>query len=227
MNDDPTTAIMTPHGSHLCKRSHMDDKVTAVLDTYHELIREQEQNRDATPAADRHTERDHRLLAVGPQIGRLINILAGSLKAPQILELGTSYGYSGIWLADAARATGGRLTTMELQNYKSAYARDMATKAGLADYLDFKVGDAVQMIGELPFRLDFVLVDLWKDLYVPCLEAFYPKLNPGAIIVADNMLHPGGDEVRRYGKAVRAKPGITSVLLPVGSGLEISRLETD
>jgi predicted O-methyltransferase YrrM len=203
----------------------MDDRITAVLDAYHELIREQEEHRDQTPAADRHSERDHRLLAVGPQTGRLINILARSLKAPRILELGTSYGYSGIWLAEAARASGGQVITIELQDYKSDYARDMAAKAGLADAIDFKVGDAVAMIAELPFGLDFVLLDLWKDLYVPCLEAFYPKLNPGAIIVADNMLHPGGEEVKRYGKAVRAKPGMTSVLLPVGSGLEISRFE--
>jgi predicted O-methyltransferase YrrM len=203
----------------------MDDKITAVLDAYHELIREQEEQRDQTPAADRHSERDHRLLAVGPQTGRLINILARSLKAPRILELGTSYGYSGIWLAEAARASGGRVITMELQDYKSAYARDMAAKAGLADYIDFKVGDAVQMTAELPFGLDFVLLDLWKELYVPCLEVFYPKLNPGAIIVADNMLHPGGEGVARYGKAVRAKAGMTSVLLPVGSGLEISRFD--
>jgi predicted O-methyltransferase YrrM len=203
----------------------MDDKITAVLDAYQALIREQEEQRDQTPAADRHSERDHRLLAVGPQTGRLINILARSLKAPRILELGTSYGYSGIWLAEAARASGGRVVTMELQDYKSAYARDMAAKAGLVDAIDFKVGDAVAMMAELPFGLDFVLLDLWKDLYVPCLEAFYPKLNPGAIIVADNMLHPGGEEVKRYGKAVRAKAGMTSVLLPVGSGLEVSRFE--
>jgi predicted O-methyltransferase YrrM len=203
----------------------MDDKVKAVLDRYHELIREQEN--DQTPPADRHTPRDRRLLAVGPETGQLINILARSLKAPQILELGTSYGYSGIWLADAARTAGGRLTTMELEDHKVAFARDMAGKAGLADYIDFRIGDAVAMIANLPFRLDFVLVDLWKDMYVPCLEAFYPKLNPGAIIVADNMLHPGGDAVKRYGEAVRAKSGIRSVLLSVGSGLEVSRFEPD
>ena len=101
----------------------------------------------------------------------------------------------------------------------------MATRAGLADHIDHRVGDAVAMIGAMSQGIDFVLLDLWKHLYVPCLEAFYPKLNPGAIIVADNMLHPGGEGVERYGKAVRAKPGITSVLLPVGSGLEVSRLE--
>jgi predicted O-methyltransferase YrrM len=202
----------------------MDDKIIAVLDAYHELIREQRSKPRETPAEG---EQDHRLLAVGPNTGQLINILARSLEAPTILELGTSYGYSGIWLAEAARATGGRLITMELHDYKSAFARDMATKAGLADHVDFKVGDAVQMITELPIRVDFVLVDLWKDLYVPCLEAFYPKLNPGAIIVADNMVRPGNEHIQRYGMAVRAKPGITSVLLPVGSGIEISRFEPD
>src|SRR5436190_23583470 len=116
---------------------------------------------------------------------------------------------------------------MELEDYKSSFARDMAAKAGLSDFIEFRLGDAVQMIGALPKGIDFVLLDLWKDMYVPCLEAFYPKLNPGAIVVADNMLHPGGEAVKRYGKVVRAKPGMRSVLLPVGSGLEVSRYEPD
>ena len=201
----------------------MDDKVKAVLDAYHARLREDEKARHEPPATRASDWRDKALLAVGPDTGRLINILARSLRAPTILELGTSYGYSGVWLAEAARATGGRLITMELADFKSAYAREMAGKAGLADHVDFKVGDAVQMISELPAGVDFVLVDLWKDLYVPCLKAFYPKLNPGAIIVADNMLRPATAEVKQYGRAVRALPGITSVLLPVGSGIEISR----
>jgi predicted O-methyltransferase YrrM len=204
----------------------MDHKVKAVLEAYHARMREEDKARHEAHATPRVSDwRDKALLAVGPDTGQLINILARSFKAPTILELGTSYGYSGIWLAEAARATGGRVITMELQDYKSAYAREMAIKAGLGDYIDFKVGDAVRMIAELPIGVDFVLVDLWKDLYVPCLEAFYPKLNPGAIIVADNMIRPGNEEVKRYGKAVRAQPGITSVLLPVGSGIEVSRLE--
>ncbi|HWF77596.1 MAG TPA: DUF1442 domain-containing protein [Caulobacteraceae bacterium] len=202
----------------------MDDKATAVLELYHQRMRDEgERMRSGQMGAG--DWRDQVLLAVGPDAGRLINILARSLKAPNILELGTSYGYSGIWLADAARQAGGRLTTMELQDYKSAYAKEMSEKAGLADHVDFKVGDAVKMIGEMPHGIDFVLVDLWKDLYVPCLEAFYPKLNPGAIIVADNMIRPGGDEVKAYGKRVRAIPKIDSVLLPVGSGLEVSRFD--
>lgn len=204
----------------------MDARVSAVLDVYHERMREEERSlHEPRPPGEPDGWLDRYLLPVGPDTGRVINILARSLPAPKILEIGTSYGYSGIWLADAARASGGRLTTLELRDYKSVYAREMATRAGLADHVDFKVGDAVEMIARLPFRLDFVLLDLWKDLYVPCLEAFYPRLNPGAIVVADNMLRPGGDAVRRYGEAVRAKPGMTSVLLPVGSGIEVSRFE--
>lgn len=206
----------------------MDEKITAVLEQYHQRIADERaslQTLTPTSSTGNHDFIDRLLLAVGPDSGHLINILAKSLKSPNILELGTSYGYSGIWLAEAARATGGRVTTMELHDYKSNYAREMSTKAGLADYVDFKIGDAVEMIKQLPFGIDFVLVDLWKDLYVPCLEAFYPKLNPGAIIVADNITFPGGEDVQRYVNVIRSMPKISSVLLPVGSGLEVSRFD--
>ena len=204
----------------------MDDKIEAVLEVYHQRIRDEyAQRRGGGGAGSPGVGIDQFLLAVGPETGQLINILAKSLETPNILEIGTSYGYSGIWLGEAARATGGRLTTLELQDYKSAYAREMSVKAGLADHVDFKVGDALEAIAALPFGIDFVLLDLWKDMYTPCLEAFYPKLNPGAIIVADNMIMPGGDEVLRYAKAVRAKPDMESLRLPVGSGLEISRFK--
>lgn len=203
----------------------MDQKIEAVLETYHELIREEHSKPRDMPPGGRDGGQDRRLRAVGPDTGRFINILAKSLKAPTILELGTSFGYSCIWLAEAARASGGKLISMELHAYKTEFAREMAGKAGLSEHIDFQIGDAVEMIKALPLGVDFILVDLWKDLYIPCLEAFYPKLNPGAIIVADNMFMPGNEDVKRYGEAVRAKPGITSVLLPVGSGIEVSRYD--
>ena len=201
----------------------MDQKIEAVLEAYHGLIREEHSKPREMPPGGRDGGQDRRLRAVGPETGRFINILAKSLKAPTILELGTSFGYSGIWLAEAARASGGKLISMELHAYKTEFAREMAEKAGLSAHIDFQIGDAVEMIKALSSGVDFVLVDLWKDLYIPCLEAFYPKLNAGAIIVADNMFMPGNEDVKRYGEAVRAKPGITSVLLPVGSGIEVSR----
>ena len=197
----------------------MDEIVSSVLEDYHARI-ERERNLPRPASRD---DIDERLLAVGPETGRLINILARSLQAPTILEIGTSYGYSGIWLAEAARASGGKVITLELQDYKSAHAREKAREAGLEGHIDFRVGDALQLIEGLDEKIDFVLLDLWKDLYVPALHAFSPRLNPGAIVVADNMIRPGGENARLYSEAVRALPGMTSVLLPVGTGIEVSR----
>ncbi len=206
----------------------MDAAVQSVLDAY------QKRMDDERPRMQRAWEDgtfgqqiDDFLLPVGPESGRLLNILVKSLKAPTILELGTSYGYSGIWLAEAARATGGRLITVDLSEKKSAYAREQAKKAGLADFVDYRVGDALEVIAELPHGIDFVLVDLWKKLYTPCLEAFYPKLNPGAIVVSDNMIEPASEReaVMQYQQTIRSKPKMASVLVPVGSGLEISRFD--
>ncbi|THF62727.1 O-methyltransferase [Pseudothauera rhizosphaerae] len=203
----------------------MDNAIQAVLDVYHGRILDERTRLRENPAIRDSKGKDQLMRAVGLDTGRLLNLLVKSLEAPTILELGTSFGYSAIWLAEAARATGGRVITIELYDYKAAHAREMAAKAGLDAYIDFRVGDALELLAHVPQGLDFVLVDHWKDLYEPSLEILYPKLNPGAIVVADNMVRPANEEVRRYGRAVRAKPGITSVLLPVGSGLEISRYD--
>jgi len=203
----------------------MDARVTEVLELYHARMQEERSRPRVEPRGGRDGGSDQRMRAVSPETGQLLNILVKSLAAPVILELGTSFGYSGIWLAEAARASGGQLITMELHGYKSQYAEEMAMRAGLADWIDFRVGDAVQLIAGLTGKVDFVFVDLWKDLYVPCLKAFYGKLNGGAVVVADNMLMPGTEDVRAYGRAIRALPGIQSVLLPVGTGIKVSRYE--
>jgi len=207
------------------KGNFMDEKVKSVLQDYEVRIHQERSSPRVTAPGGRDGGQDQRMRAVGPETGQLLNILAKSLTAPTILELGTSFGYSGIWLAEAARAKGGRLITMEYHGYKSDHARAQATRAGLADYIDFMTGDALEMIPTLSTGVDFVLVDMWKDLYAPSLELFYPKLNPGAIIVADNMLRPGDEGVKLYARAIRAKLGITSVVLPVGTGIEVSRYE--
>ena len=201
----------------------MDDKVKAVLESYHARMRDEEKIMRAPPATGDGDWRDKVLLAVGPDTGRLINILARSLEGaddPRARHVLRLFRHLARRSGAGDRRPADHHGTAGLQIQPGA--RD--GKPGRPrDHVDFKVGDAVQMISELPAGIDFVLVDLWKDLYVPCLEAFYPKLNPGAIIVADNMLRPANDEVKQYARAVRALPGITSVLLPVGSGIEISR----
>jgi predicted O-methyltransferase YrrM len=206
----------------------LDPAVVAVLEQYHRRIEEERPRMRAASEAGTFAQIiDEMLLPIGPASGQLVNVLIKSLKAPRILEIGTSYGYSGIWLAEAARETGGRVTTLELSEKKSAYAREMSRKAGLDGFVDFKVGDALELIGRLDHKIDFVLLDLWKKLYVPCFEALYPKLNPGAIIVADNMIEPASEHeaVMQYQHAVRTRPKMTSILVGVGSGLEISRYD--
>jgi predicted O-methyltransferase YrrM len=153
----------------------MTSQVKAVLDAYHQRIEQERQQRaNATqPLGD--DWRDNALLAVGPETGQLINILAKSLNKPNIVEIGTSFGYSGIWLADAARASGGRVTTLELKQHKSDYAKAQANKAGLAEYVDFKVGDALQLLDEIDFGIDFVLLDLGRIYISRRCSVFIPS----------------------------------------------------
>jgi predicted O-methyltransferase YrrM len=199
----------------------MDPKVQAVLDLYEARDREEH----ARIAAGEKIPLDDQLISVGPAVGALMNMLIKETKAKSILELGTSYGGSTVWLADAARATGGRVTTIDIAANKQAYAAEMLANAGLAGHVDFITADAVDSIGKLAGPFDFVLVDLWKDLYVPCLEAFYRKLAPGALVVGDNATYPpeAYAEVKRYRDAIRSKPNMDSMLLVIGNGIELSR----
>jgi predicted O-methyltransferase YrrM len=200
----------------------VDDKVSAVFKDYEARAAQEAR---AIREGGRFN-RDEVLLWVGPDTGKLLHELVTGVGAKTILELGTSYGYSGVWLADAARKTGGKVITCDVAGNKQDYARGMIARAGLGDFIEFRIGDARQTIPTLANGFDFVLVDLWKDLYVECLELFFPKLAPGATVVADNMLRPteARADALAYRRAVRAKPGVSSVLLPVGSGLEVSRL---
>jgi predicted O-methyltransferase YrrM len=113
---------------------------------------------------------------------------------------------------------------MELAEYKEAYACDMLAKAGLEGVVDFRCGDAVEKIKDDPGPFDFILLDIWKELYTPCFDAFYPKLSEEAIIASDNMISPemARHDVRVYREAVRAKADLQTVLLPIGQGIELS-----
>ncbi len=168
--------------------------------------------------------RDEFLLPVGPEVGAFLHALIVARRPRRILELGTSYGYSTLFLADAARAVGAQMVTMELADYKQAYAREQLVEAGLADVVDFRCGDAVAMTAADPGTFDFALLDIWKELYLPCFEALYPKLTDEGLICADNMITPevARPEVRQYRTAVQAKPDLQTTLLPVGQGIELT-----
>jgi predicted O-methyltransferase YrrM len=169
-------------------------------------------------------QRDEFLLSVGPATGQLINLLAKEMKAKTLLEVGSSYGYSTVWLAEAARHTGGKVISLEIHAEKQKQARASIEKAGLSGFVDFRLGDARDSLSKLEQSVDFVLLDLWKNFYIECFDLFYPKLRDGALIVADNMLYPESalPYAEAYRKHIRTKPGIQSVMLRVGSGIELS-----
>jgi predicted O-methyltransferase YrrM len=203
----------------------MDSKFQELLAHYHARMADETRQMNSDPAGFSR-RRDEFLLAVGPEVGQLLHALIIGRGARRILELGTSYGYSTAFLADAARETGGRVFTMDLAANKQRYARTQLEHAGLAAQVEWMLGDATQMLDSLDGPFDFVLVDLWKDLYVPCLDLFYRKLAPNAVIVADNMLFPEmvRADAEAYRAAVKAKGNLQSVLLPIGNGIELSCL---
>ena len=205
----------------------MDAKLQALLTRYHARIAEENRLVKSDPASFSR-RRDEFLLAVGPEVGWLMHALIIGRGAKRILELGTSYGYSTAFLADAARQAGGRVYTLDVAANKQQYARTQLEEAGLLPQVEWLLGDATQLLKTLEGPFDFVLLDLWKNLYVPCLDLFYGKLAQHAVIVADNMLFPEAAraDAEAYRAAVKVKGNLQSVLLPIGNGIELSCLWT-
>jgi predicted O-methyltransferase YrrM len=198
-----------------------------VLEEYHARDAwERPIQRGLLGSPDYERRRNEFLLSIGAEVGQLLGILIKAARAQVIVEAGTAYGYSTVWLAEAARTTGGRVYSLELDASKVDYARAMIAKAGLAQQVEFLVGDAVESIAALRATVDFVLIDLWKELYVRTFEAVRPRLRLGALVAADNILFP--EQYRAlsadYVAAVRAAGHFETVTLPLGHGVELSRL---
>lgn len=204
-----------------------DKKIESVLAEYHQRMEVEE----ALARALSHEERIERinefLLPVGEDVGIFINSLAKSAKSKTILEIGTSYGYSTIWLAEAAKANGGKVITLEISIEKAAYARQKLEEAGVAEFVELRVGDALESIAKATETFDFVLVDVWKELYLPCFDLFFPKLKTGAWVLADNMIFPPHSlpEATVYRNRVRETKAFDTLLMPIGSGIEVSLLK--
>lgn len=205
-----------------------DQSFARVLNGYEQRMREERAAMQSLTDTELQSRRDELLLPVGREVAELLRDLAVGLGAQTIVELGTSYGYSTLFLADAARRTGGRVYTYDVAAGKQAYARERLSEAGLAEFVEWRSGDALDLLPDQPGPIDLVLLDLWKNLYVPCFEAIYPSLAPGGVIVADNMLRPESarPHAEAYRKAVRAKPDIEAILLPMGQGIDIAARQT-
>jgi predicted O-methyltransferase YrrM len=162
-----------------------------------------------------------RIQALHPDAGRFLYVLALVRQAKSIVEVGTSHGYSTLWLAAAARANGGKVVTCDRNLERIAAARRNFADAGLADVIEIVEGDARETLRGRTQPVDLLFIDSEKSLYETFFDVVYQRLTKGGVVVADNVLSHR-DELEDYISYVENHPNLESVLVPIGRGLEIS-----
>ncbi len=192
----------------------LDDRVRAVLVR---LEAEDEADKAAgLPSAERS-------LPVGPEAGRLLFALVAPNPECEVLEIGASRGYSTIWFAAAARILGGHVVSLEQDPVKcEAWRRNMAD-AGLEEHAELVEGDALATLPGLDDGFDVVLLDAWKQDYEALFSLARTKVDPGGVIVADNVVSHG-EGLAEYVAARQSDHGLVSVTVPVGNGLEVTTI---
>lgn len=191
----------------------MDERLVRAL---HRL--ESEDGRDRSDG----TPRSQRLRAVTPEVGRFLNLLAKAIAARRVLEVGTSGGYSTLWLADAVRETGGAVITLEIDPAKIERAQKTFVEAGVQDVVTIVPGDARVTARRLEPGFDFVFLDAEKELYLDLLNPLVNLLRPGGVLVADNLLSHA-DELAPFREAAERHPELECVLVPIPRGELVCR----
>jgi predicted O-methyltransferase YrrM len=162
-------------------------------------------------------------IPVAEEFGRLLYLMAKAIRASTIVEFGTSFGISTIYLASALRDNGGgNLITCELEATKSQRAEAHLAEADLSDLVEFRIGDALEILNEgLTAPVDLLLLDGAKPLYFSVLKLIEPFLRPGALVIADNI--NTRMKVSEFTDYVRQPVnGYISVAIPLEDGIELS-----
>jgi caffeoyl-CoA O-methyltransferase len=190
----------------------LDERVRTVLAR---LEREDAAEREqGVPATERSRQ-------VAPTTGRFLFALVAPQTDCEVLEIGGSRGYSTIWLAAGARHLGGRVLSLESDPSKiDAWRRNIA-EAGLEEWTELVEGDAHETLPAIDDVFDLVFLDAEKDDYERLFQAARPKVEPGALFVADNVLSHA-DPLAQYSAARQADPTLESVTVPLDRGLEVS-----
>jgi predicted O-methyltransferase YrrM len=195
----------------------LDDRVRVVLERL-----EQE---DADERAE-GVVRELRSRAVAPTTGRFLFSLVAPQNGCEVLEIGGSRGYSSIWLAAGVRILGGRVLSLEHDPAKCEAWRRNVADAGLEEWADLVEGDAFETLPELEDVFDVVFIDAEKDQYEPLFALARGKLEPGGLVVADNVLSHV-EALGAYSQARQADPALVSVTIPLDRGLELSAVLSD
>jgi predicted O-methyltransferase YrrM len=171
-----------------------------------------------TPEVARHV-----YIPVSPEQGRLLYLQARAIDARNVVEFGTSFGISTIYLAAAVKDNGGgSVVGTEIEPSKHARAVANLKQAGLGAIADVRLGDAIETLREVPEPVDLVLLDGWKDLYLPVLKLLAPRLRRGAVVLADNIF-TFKKGLRPYVEYVQSGAnGFESTTLRISDGFEFS-----
>lgn len=167
----------------------------------------------------KQADRLHRYRNIEPESGRFLSMLIRAQQSKSILEIGTSTGYSTLWLAEAARQTQTMITTLEVDAERVAQAKQYATEIDLADLINFKVIDAQVYLEAEQEIFDFILLDAERDDYV----SYWPHLSrllkaKGGLLVVDNVISHAA-EVEEFIALIQQDPRFIMSSVPIGAGL--------
>mgnify|MGYP000586641240 FL=1 len=192
----------------------LDDRVRAVLARLEE--------EDARERAE-GLPRELRSRAVAPTTGRFLFSLVAANAGCEVLEIGGSRGYSATWLAAGARILGGRVVSIEVDPERCAAWRRAIGQAGLAEWAELLEGDALELLPAVEDGFDVVFLDAEKEAYETLFALARTKLDPGGLVVADNVLSHA-QTLAAYSAARQADPTLSSVTLPLDRGLELTTI---
>jgi predicted O-methyltransferase YrrM len=190
----------------------LDDRVLAVL------ARLEEEDADERASG---VDCALRARAVAPTTGRFLFALVAPQTACEVLEIGGSRGYSSIWLAAAASILGGRVVSIENDPAKCEAWRRNVEEAGLTEWAELVEGDAAEHLSALDDIFDLVFIDAEKEDYEGHFRLARPMVEPGGLIVADNVLSHE-ETLGAYSRARQSDPALVSVTVPLDRGLEVS-----
>jgi predicted O-methyltransferase YrrM len=190
----------------------LDDRVRAVLGRL-----EEEDTRERAEGV----EAARRSRSVARTTGQFLFALVAPQTDCEVLEIGGSRGYSTLWFASGVRYLGGRVLSLEHDARKCEAWRQNVADAGLDGWADLLEGDAFELLPAIDDVFDLVFIDAEKDDYERLFELARGKVEPGGLIVADNVLsHP--ESLAAYAAARQADPSLESVTVPLDRGVELS-----
>jgi caffeoyl-CoA O-methyltransferase len=208
------------------------DIVPPELDAY---IRELLPARDPVIAEMEAYAAEHDVPIVGPAVGTLLEILARSIGADRVFEMGSAIGYSTAFFARAV-GRGGQVVYTDGSAENAARANSYLERAGLADRVVFRVGDAAGSLGATTGYYDVIFIDVDKDGYPRALQAAAPRVRRGGYLLADNTLWSGKvvdpeardaatEGIRQFNRTLFALQEFRSVIVPLRDGVAIARRE--